>query len=254
MMPSGPSGDPCDHPRVAMTDRDSDSHAFDSSKFERPSLTVDVVVFSLREAALQLLVIRRGIAPFKGRFALPGGFVLPRETVEQAAARELEEETSLSGLYLEQLYTFSEPDRDPRGRVVSVAHLALLPADRIDTVKGGSDAREATWVPASEALAKRADGKKFLAFDHDRIAAMALERLRGKLEYTTLAFQLLPAEFTLSEAQRVYESILGRPLDKVTFRRRIAAMELVRETPRMRRGAHRPARLYVAAPRDSIFL
>lgn len=227
---------------------------FDRTKYENPSLTVDVVVFAMRDFALQLLVIKRGIPPFKGRFALPGGFVLPRETVEQAAGRELEEETALSGLYLEQLYTFSEPDRDPRGRVVSVAHMALLPSDRIDTVRGGSDAREASWVPVSDAMARGADGKKFLAFDHDRIVTMALSRLRGKLEYTTLAFQLLPQEFTLSEAQRVYESILGRPLDKVTFRRRIAAMELVRETPRMRRGAHRPARLYVAAPRDSIFL
>ena len=231
-----------------------DGNEFDSSRFERPSLTVDVVVFAMRDFALQLLVIKRGIPPFKGRFALPGGFVLPRETVEEAAARELSEETGLSGLYLEQLYTFSEPERDPRGRVVSVAHLALLPADRIDTVRGGSDAREASWVPVAEAMAKRDDGKKFLAFDHDRIVSMALARLQGKLEYTTLAFQLLPTEFTLSEAQRVYESILGRPLDKVTFRRRIAAMELVRETTRMRRGAHRPARLYVAAPRESVCL
>jgi 8-oxo-dGTP diphosphatase len=234
--------------------QERDPNEFDSTKFERPSLTVDVVVFSMRDFALQLLVIKRGIPPFKGRFALPGGFVLPRETVEEAAARELEEETGLSGLYLEQLYTFSEPDRDPRGRVVSVAHLALLPSDKIDTVRGGSDAREASWVPIADAVGKTSDGKKFLAFDHDRIAAMALARLQGKLEYTTLAFQLLPQEFTLSEAQRVYESILGRPLDKVTFRRRIAAMELVRETPRMRRGAHRPARLYVAAPRETIFL
>jgi 8-oxo-dGTP diphosphatase len=231
-----------------------DPNEFDSTRYERPSLTVDVVVFSMRDFALQLLVIKRGIPPFKGRYALPGGFVLPRETVEEAAARELDEETGLSGIYLEQLYTFSEPERDPRGRVVSVAHMALLPADRIESVRGGSDAREASWVPVSEAGAKNSDGKKFLAFDHDRIVAMALDRLRGKLEYTTLAFQLLPQEFTLSEAQRVYESILGHPLDKVTFRRRIAAMELVRETPRMRRGAHRPARLYVAAPRDSIFL
>src|SRR5690606_29290007 len=129
-----------------MTERD-DGAPFDATKFERPSLTVDVVVFSLREFSLQLLVIRRGIPPFKGRWALPGGFVLPRETVEQAAARELEEETGVSGLYLEQLYTFSDPDRDPRGRVISVAHLALMPADRADSIQGGSDAGEAAWIP-----------------------------------------------------------------------------------------------------------
>ena len=200
---------------------------------------------------MHVLGIKRGIPPYKGRWALPGGFVLPRETVEQAAARELEEETGLTRLYLEQLYTFSEPDRDPRTRVVSVAHLALLPADRLDGVKGGSDAHEAAWLPLADVTA---GSRKFLAFDHHRIVDMALERLRGKLEYTTLAFQLLPQEFTLTEAQRVYETILGHPVDKVTFRRRLSAMELVRETPRMRRGAHRPARLYVAAPRESIFL
>ena len=227
---------------------------FDRSRFENPSLTVDIVVFAMREGALHVLLIKRGIPPFKGRLALPGGFVLPRETVEQAAARELEEETSLRGVYLEQLYTCSEPDRDPRGRVVSVAHMALLPADRLDAVKGGSDAHEASWVPMAESVARTQSGKKFLAFDHDAIVEMALARLRGKLEYTTLAFQLLPHEFTLTEAQRVYEAILGRPVDKVTFRRRMDAMELVKETPRMRRGAHRPARLYVAAPRDSILL
>jgi 8-oxo-dGTP diphosphatase len=227
---------------------------FDRSLYENPSLTVDVVVFAMREGALHVLLIKRGIPPFKGRLALPGGFVLPRETVEQAAARELEEETSLRGIYLEQLYTFSEPDRDPRGRVVSVAHMALLPADRLDAVKGGSDAHEASWVPMAEFAARTQGGKKYLAFDHDGIVEMALGRLRGKLEYTTLAFQLLPREFTLTEAQKVYEAILGRPVDKVTFRRRLAAMALVRETPRMRHGAHRPARLYVAAPRESIFL
>src|SRR5262245_3021775 len=118
---------------------------FDGTKFERPSLTVDITVFAMRDGALHVLLIKRGISPFKGRWALPGGFVLPRETVEQAAARELEEETGLTGLYLEQLYTFSNPDRDPRGRIVSVGHMALLPADRLDAVRGGSDAHEADW-------------------------------------------------------------------------------------------------------------
>ncbi|MDP3278230.1 MAG: NUDIX domain-containing protein [Deltaproteobacteria bacterium] len=243
---------------------------FDRTQFEQPSLTVDIVVFAMREGALHLLVIERGIPPFEGCWALPGGFVLPRESVDQAAARELEEETNLRDVYLEQLYTFSEPERDPRGRVVSVAHMALLPADRVDQVQGGSDARAAKFerLPASIERIEPADGRStvgkskrkreesegYFAFDHDVIVATALARLRGKLEFTTLAFELLPEEFTLTEAQHVYEAILGRELDKVTFRRRLLAMELVRETPRMRRGAHRPARLYRAAPRASVWL
>jgi 8-oxo-dGTP diphosphatase len=245
----------------------TESPQFDRARFEQPSLTVDIVVFAMREDKLHLLVIERGIPPFEGRWALPGGFVLPKETVEQAAARELEEETALREVYLEQLYTFSAPDRDPRGRVVSVAHMALLPADRLDAVQGGSDARSAEWITVPDAIERvepagatgaSAKGRKkregHFAFDHDVIVATALARLRGKLESTTLAFQLLPQEFTLSEAQRVYEAILGRALDKVTFRRRLTQLELVRETPRMRRGAHRPARLYSAAPRENIWL
>jgi 8-oxo-dGTP diphosphatase len=252
-----------------MTDENTDPR-FDRRRFEQPSLTVDVVVFAMREASLRLLAIERGIPPFEGRLALPGGFVLPQETVEQAAARELEEETGLRDVYLEQLYTFSSPDRDPRGRIVSVAHMALLPADRLDAVRGGSDARSAQWVAIPDAIErvepaglpppkarhrKKREGRDGLfAFDHDVIVATALARLRGKLESTTLAFELLPEEFTLTEAQRVYEAILGRPIDKVTFRRRLTQLELVEETPRMRRGAHRPARLYRAAPRDNVWI
>lgn len=229
---------------------EQEPEAFDASAFERPSVTVDVVVFSVQKGLLQALLIQRGIAPFKGRWALPGGFVLPRETVEQAAARELEEETGLRELYLEQLYTFSAPDRDPRARVITVAHLALVPADRVATLslQSGSDASHAEWVPVEDLPSKR------LAFDHYDIVQAALARLRGKLESTTLAFELLPREFTLTEAQRLYECILGRDLDKVTFRRRLLGMELVRETAHMRHGAHRPARLYRAAPRRSVWL
>lgn len=246
----------------------TDDPSFDLTRIEQPSLTVDVVVFSMREMRLHVLVIERGIPPFEGRWALPGGFVLPRETVEQAAARELEEETGLRDVYLEQLYTFSAPDRDPRGRVVSVAHMALLPMDCLDRVVGGSDARRAAWVvlpdgiervepagmPAPKGHKKRTERERHFAFDHDVIVATALARLRGKLEYTTLAFKLLPEEFTLTEAQRVYEAILGRSIDKVTFRRRLTQLGLVEETGNMRRGAHRPARLYRAVARDSVWI
>lgn len=216
----------------------------------RCAVAVDVVVFAVRDEELQVLLIRRGIEPFRDRWALPGGFVRAQETVEEAAARELEEETRVKGLYLEQLQTFSAPDRDPRERVISVAHVALLPADRTDdAVEGGSDAREAAWHRVSSALAgaTRRSRRVALAFDHEAILGVALERLRDRALSTAVAFRLLPREFTLSEAQRVHEIVLGHPVDKVTFRRRLAALGLVRETPRMRHGPHRPARLYVAA-------
>jgi 8-oxo-dGTP diphosphatase len=213
----------------------------------RYAVAVDVVVFAVRDAELQVLLIRRGIEPFCDRWALPGGFVRARETVEEAAARELEEETRVKGLYLEQLQTFSAPDRDPRERVISVAHVALLPADRTkDAVEGGSDAREAAWHRVSTVLSRKSR-RVALAFDHEAILGVALERLRARTLSTAVAFRLLPREFTLSEAQRVHEIVLGHPVDKVTFRRRLAALALVRETPRMRHGPHRPARLYVAA-------
>ncbi len=236
MLPGGyiPPGE---HPESAPSPL-----ALDPGRCERPSVTADVVVFAVRGGCLQVLLVRRGIPPFADRWALPGGFVRVGETVEAAADRELTEATGITGLYLEQLYTFSAPDRDPRGRVISVAHMALAPADRADdVVRGGSDAREAAWWPVS---GDQRPGP--LALDHDAVLDMALQRIRGKVSYTTLAFRLMAREFTLTEAQRVYEAILGRPIDKVTFRRRLGALGLVRETDGTRRGAHRPARLYTA--------
>lgn len=199
------------------------------------NVTVDIVIFTLREARLNVLLVRRGIPPFKGRWAIPGGFVTERESLEAAARRELREETSLRNVYLEQLYSFGDPGRDPRGRTVTVAYFALIPADA-PTPRAGSDAADADWF--------RVDRLPPLAFDHDRILAVAVERLRAKLGYTTLAFSLLPARFTLTDAQRVYEVILGRRLDKRNFRRRIAP--LVRPLAATRRGGRRPARLYSA--------
>lgn len=204
-------------------------------------VTVDVVIFAVRGGALDVLLVRRGIPPFLGRWAIPGGFVLEEESVEGAARRELREETGVSDVYLEQLYTFGDPGRDPRGRVVTVAYFALIAADRAP-LKAGTDAADARWFP----MAKLPP----LAFDHRRILDYALERLRNKLEYTTVGFQLLPRRFTLTELQRVYEAILGRRLDKRNFRRKMDLLGILKPAPGWRReGLRRPARLYAFAAR-----
>ena len=205
-------------------------------EYPRPALTVDCVVFAVEDDALQVLLIRRAHEPFADSWALPGGFVDMDETVEAAARRELEEETGLKDLFLEQLYTFGQPNRDPRGRVVSVAYYALVDlAGR--RVQAASDASEAAWF-AVDALPE-------LAFDHDEILACALERVRGKVRYAPLGFELLPRRFTLTQLQRLYEIILGRELDKRNFRRKINAMGLLVDTGESQRGkAHRAARLY----------
>lgn len=204
----------------------------------RPSpihVTVDVVIFTIREDRLQVLLVQRSIPPFEGLWAIPGGFVRKLESLEDAALRELREEAGLTDVYLEQLYTFGTPRRDPRGRVVTVAYYALISADH--ALKAGSDAAAARWWPIA-ALPK-------LAFDHRGILDYGLERLRNKLEYTTVGFQLLPKRFTLTELQRVYEAILGRGLDKRNFRRKIELLGILTPLDAYRReGPARPARLY----------
>ena len=206
----------------------------------RPALTVDVVIFTLRDEQLQVLLVQRRSEPYAGEWALPGGFVEMDESLETAAARELEEETGVQDAYLEQLYTYGEPGRDPRGRVISVAYYALIPADARVQTEGGSDAAQARWFPV-ETLPQ-------LAFDHAEIVSYALRRLRYKLEYSAVGFQLLPVEFTLSELQHTYEIILGERLDKRNFRRRILAAGIIEATPNTRTGEGRPARLYRYRP------
>lgn len=199
-------------------------------------VTVDVVIFTVREDALQVLLVQRGAAPFKDRWALPGGFIREDEPLEQAALRELEEETGVRDVYLEQLYTFGDPDRDPRGRVITVAYYALIASDR-QTLAAGTDAAAARWWPAGSPPP--------LAFDHRDILEYAVERLRNKLEYTTVGFQLLPARFTLTQLQRVYEAILGRALDKRNFRRKMELLDILTPLEEwVREGASRPAQLY----------
>lgn len=208
------------------------SHTYE---FPRPALTVDCVVFGFDGRDLQALLIRRGIEPFLGSWALPGGFVRMEEDLEAAARRELEEETGLREVFLEQLYTFGSPGRDPRGRVVSVAWYALVRPDR-HPAKGATDASEAAWFPAG-ALPE-------LAFDHREILQAALERLRGKVRWQPVGFELLPERFTLSQLQHLYEAILGRPVDKRNFRKKLLAFDFVIPLDVRTAGPYRPARLH----------
>jgi 8-oxo-dGTP diphosphatase len=182
------------------------------------------------------MLIQRALAPFEGKWALPGGFVRLDETLVDAARRELEEETGLRGVFLEQLYTFGAVDRDPRERVVSVAHYALVNL-RDYSVHAATDASAAAWFGVHDVPS--------LAFDHAEILLLALERLRGKLRYQPIGFELLPKKFTLPQLQRLYELVLERELDKRNFRKRVLAMDLLVELDEVEQDvAHRAARLY----------
>lgn len=210
---------------------------YNPADYDRPSVTVDVVLYAFREHDLKVLLVRRKKGPYENYWAIPGGFVQNNETLETAAQRELHEETTVSGVYLEQLYTFGDPDRDPRTRVISVAYFALVGADQAHHVRGGDDAAEARWWSMYDLPE--------LAFDHERIIHYALQRLRWKLEYTALGFLLLPDSFTLSELQTVYETVLHETLDKRNFRRKILAADVLEETGGyLEGGQHRPAKLY----------
>lgn len=205
-------------------------------EYPHPAVTTDIVIFTIRHDELKVLLVNRGMPPYQGMWALPGGFVNLQESLEEGARRELEEETGVADVFLEQLYTFGEPDRDPRERVITVAYYALIPTDEID-IKAGSDAEGVSWISMQDLPE--------LAFDHRAILDMAYERLRAKLDYSTIAFQFMPREFTLSELQHVYEVILREPMDKRNFRKRILGLDLIEETGKDKRdGAHRPAKLY----------
>ena len=205
-------------------------------EFPRPALTVDCVVFGLDDGDLKVLLIQRDLEPFRGRWALPGGFVRVAESLDDAARRELAEETGVSRVFLEQLYTFGQPDRDPLERVVSVAYFALVKLSD-QRIQAATDARAAAWFAAADVPR--------LAFDHDRILDQALARLKGKLRYQPIGFELLPPKFTLTQLQRLYEVILERPLDKRNFRKKILGMDFIEELDEVEEDvAHRAARLY----------
>jgi len=202
----------------------------------QPAVTVDVVIFRLHEDALKILLIQRAFPPFRGKWALPGGFVNIDETLEEAALREMEEETGVREVYLEQLYSFGDPKRDPRGRVITVAYFALISKDV--EVQAGEEATHAEWHPVEKV--------PDLAFDHDKILDYAVQRLRYKLEYSAVGFDLLPDEFTLSELQKAYEIVLEEKLDKRNFRSRILESRILMETKHFQTapGQGRPAKLY----------
>ena len=208
--------------------------------YPKPAVTVDVVLFTVMDAKLNVLLIRRGRDPFAGQWALPGGFVDMGESLDSAAMRELEEETGIRNVYLEQLYTFGAPNRDPRDRVITVAYYALVDPTQIKpklTAQGEAEQiEEVRWVQMGD--------MPRLAFDHDEIVRYAIKRLRYKLEYTAVGFELLPETFTLTELQQLYEVILGEKLDKRNFRRKVIAMDAVEATKQVRGGSHRPAKLY----------
>jgi 8-oxo-dGTP diphosphatase len=202
----------------------------------RPALTVDCVVFGFDEGDLKVLLIQRGLAPFEGKWALPGGFVRMGETLESAARRELCEETNLVEIYLEQLYTFGEVKRDPRERIVSVAYYGLVKL-MDHRVKAATDARNVAWFSINEVPS--------LAFDHDLIVNTALKRLQGKVRYEPIGFELLPPKFTLSQLQHLYEACLEQRLDKRNFRKKLLAMDFLIELDEIEQDvAHRAAHLY----------
>ncbi|MFJ2114967.1 MULTISPECIES: NUDIX hydrolase [unclassified Streptomyces] len=218
---------------------------YDPADFAPFAVTVDLAVFTVRANRLHVLLVERGEDPYRGDWALPGGFVLPRESAGQAARRELAEETGLSdetagALHLEQLRTYSDPDRDPRMRVVSVAYAALVPD--LPEPRGGGDAARARWTEFG------AFGP--LAFDHAEILADAYDRVGAKLEYTCLATAFCPPEFTLGELRQVYETVWGVPLDRPNFRRKVLTtpgfVQALEGPPRRTGGRGKPAALYRA--------
>ena len=202
---------------------------------QRPLLTVDVVIFALREGDLHVLLVRRKRPPHMDMWAIPGGLVELDEALEAAAVRKLEEETGLCDVYLEQLYTFGDPRRDPSDRLISVAYFCVVPANSVVPC-ATEDAEHVRWWSIY--------GLPPLAFDHPQILRYALIRLRYKLEYTAVGFELLPKEFTLTELQSAYEIVLGETLDKRNFRRKILSAGVIEPSGLQRTGEGRPARLY----------
>lgn len=213
-------------------------NSYNKNEYEKPSVAVDLLVFTVKDDRLKIVLVRRNEHPFKDMLSLPGVFVGINETLDEAAARGAREEAGLADIYFEQLYTWGDIDRDPRMRIISVSYLSLTPSEKL-TLSAGSRTSSAELYDVEALLASDEE----LAFDHRKIIGYGRERIRNKTEYSRIAFEFLPKEFTLPQLQRVYEILLGKPLYKANFRRRVAP--LIEETERMTSGdAHRPSRIY----------
>ncbi len=205
------------------------------SSYPKPSVTVDITVFTIKDSRLKILLIKRNLAPFQNSWALPGGFVRMDESLENAAQRELEEETGVRDVYLEQLYTFGGPNRDPRGRVITVAYMALVNSDKLD-LHPSTDASDAQWFDAYSLPE--------LAFDHSSILHYALKRLRWKFEYTTVGFTMLSEKFTISQIQTLYEVVFNRKFDKRNFAKKIHSLNVLQDEGIVENTSYRPPHLY----------
>ncbi len=260
-----PTSDPTPPTADADAARDFDAaerrflETYDATAFDRPSVTVDVVVLTVRDGELEVALVRRPDHPHKDRWSLPGGFIRLEESLHGAAARVLREKAGLSNVYLEQLYTFGEPGRDPRLRVISIAYVALVDPARLSAVDRAGQVLGRVEVPwrgetGGPVDIESSEGRPYdLAFDHADIVGMAVKRLRGKLDYTPIGFQLLPDAFTLRRLQTVHETVLGRSLNKDSFRRRMLASGLLEATgERETEVGHRPAELYRIIKRSAI--
>ncbi|MEK6757807.1 MAG: NUDIX domain-containing protein [Nanoarchaeota archaeon] len=202
---------------------------------EKPSVTVDIVIFTIRDDDLKVLLVKRDIEPFKGEWAIPGGFVRINESLEDAAKRELEEETGVKDVYLEQLYSFGNPERDPRGRVITIAYIALINSEKIK-LKATTDASDVQWFSIKKIPS--------LAFDHKKILDYSLKRLKWKFEYTAVAFSLLPKKFAISEIQKIYEIVFDREFDKRNFSKKLLSLNILKEEEIKKDVSHRPPMTY----------
>jgi len=203
--------------------------------FEQPSVTTDLVIFTIKDNSLKVLLVKRDVEPFKDKWALPGGFVRMDESLEDSAKRELFEETGVKNVYLEQLYSFGNPKRDPRGRVITISYFALINSENVN-LKASTDVSEARWFSVSKIPS--------IAFDHKEILEYAIKRLKWKFEYTTLAFSLLPKKFSFGELQKIYEVVFERKIDKRNFRKKILSLGILKKESIKKDAPHRPPQLY----------
>ena len=217
-----------------------------STDYEKPGITVDLVIFTVNKETLNVMLVKRAEPPYQDYWSLPGGFLLIGESLDEAALRVLKEKTGVKDVYLEQLYTFGKRDRDPRDRVITVAYFALIPWSNLDQPESNKVA-DLQWASVNR-IPK-------LAFDHKEILRYAVQRLRAKVTYSNIVYGLMPGQFRLSELQRMYEIILDDQLDKRNFRKRMLASGLLQETGKKQlNGAHRPAMLYQFKKMEITFL